>query len=575
MPDLKFSDAAPDSEECSAIDALVVAPTLDRRGERWVVGGRTREQEARHLLLPGLHALQDAMGWISPGGLSYLAERLQVPIAEAYGVATFYDLFHFDPPASEQPVHHVCVDPVCAIGNSGAYITELRAKGNVVHESPCLGQCERPPAVFIQAKDGASSDLTGITHAPAAAAADEPLRLLKRIRDMEGSDLQTYKRHGGYTALQAAIEKGGVKIIEFLKESGLTGRGGAAFPTGIKWESVAKQEALPKFVVANADESEPGTFKDRMILENDPFSLIEAMTIAGVSTGCERGWVYIRGEYTTAAQRMDTAINEASASNLLGAGILGSTFNFDIEIRRGAGAYICGEETSLFNSIEGYRGEPRSKPPYPTEQGLFGQPTIVNNPETFLNVLEIVNYGVDYYRSAGTPESPGTKLFCLSGDVLHPGLYEAEFGITLRELLARAGGVTGDLKAILLGGAAGSFVDSRQLDMPLTFEDTRAEGLSLGSGAVMVFSTRVDIATVLTRLAKFFREESCGQCVPCRVGTVRQHEVLTQISNRKPTTREDVLLAEIGNVMTDASICGLGQTAASAVQSAIQLGLLR
>ena len=190
-------------------------------------------------------------------------------------------------------------------------------------------------------------------------------------------------------------------------------------------------------------------------------------------------------------------------------------------------------------------------------------------------MLEIVNYGVDYYRSAGTPESPGTKLFCLSGDVLHPGLYEAEFGITLRELLARAGGVTGDLKAILLGGAAGSFVDSRQLDMPLTFEDTRAEGLSLGSGAVMVFSTRVDIATVLTRLAKFFREESCGQCVPCRVGTVRQHEVLTQISNRKPTTREDVLLAEIGNVMTDASICGLGQTAASAVQSAIQLGLLR
>ena len=309
-------------------------------------------------------------------------------------------------------------------------------------------------------------------------------------------------------------------------------------------------------------------------MESDPFALVEAMTIAGISAGCEKGWIYIRGEYTTAAERLGMALTDATASNLLGTKILGSPYNFDIEIRRGAGAYICGEETSLFNSIEGFRGEPRSKPPYPTDSGLFGQPTIVNNPETFLNVLEILNNGAESYRSAGTTNSPGTKLFCLSGDVLNPGLYEAEFGITLRELLVRAGDVTGDLQAILLGGAAGSFVDSRHLDIPLTFEDTKAVGLTLGSGAVMVFSSRVDLSAVLTRLAKFFRDESCGQCVPCRIGTVRQHELLIQIGSQRPTSDNDLLLEEIAAVMTDSSICGLGQTAASAVQSAVQLGLI-
>ena len=426
----------------------------------------------------------------------------------------------------------------------------------------------------MQIKHGASQDLTAATKAPIKVAEAQPSRLLKRIVEMECIDLETYRRHGGYEALHLAINKGGEHVIEQLKTSGLTGRGGAAFPTGIKWEAVATKNSLVKYVVANADESEPGTFKDRVIMESDPFALVEAMTIAGISAGCEKGWIYIRGEYTTAAERLGMALTDATASNLLGTKILGSPYNFDIEIRRGAGAYICGEETSLFNSIEGFRGEPRSKPPYPTDSGLFGQPTIVNNPETFLNVLEILNNGAESYRSAGTTNSPGTKLFCLSGDVLNPGLYEAEFGITLRELLVRAGDVTGDLQAILLGGAAGSFVDSRHLDIPLTFEDTKAEGLTLGSGAVMVFSSRVDLSAVLTRLAKFFRDESCGQCVPCRIGTVRQHELLIQIGSQRPTSDNDLLLEEIAAVMTDSSICGLGQTAASAVQSAVQLGLI-
>ena len=573
MSDLKYTDATPDSDEREAVDYLVSDPPVRRESERWVISGLGRTRDTRHLLLPGLHQLQNVKGWISPGGLNYLAETLQIPAAEAYGVASFYDLFQLEEP-EDGPLHHVCVDPVCANRGSGSYIEELRSEGHRVHESPCLGQCERPPASFVQMTGAENQDLTSTTNVDPQFFSGATSRLLRRFRTNTPTRLESYKEQGGYEALKSAIELGGTRVIEMLLDSGLTGRGGAAFPTGVKWQSVANHQSAPKYVVANADESEPGTFKDRMILENDPFALIEAMTIAGISTGCEKGWIYIRGEYTTAADRLARAIAQAYSAQLLGEAIAGSSASFDLEIRQGAGAYICGEETSLFNSIEGFRGEPRSKPPYPTDIGLFGQPTIVNNPETFLNVLEILNYGVDHYRSAGTPDSPGTKLFCLSGDIARPGLYEADFGITLRELLSNAGGVDGVLQTVLLGGAAGCFVSPEQLDVPLTFEDTKSHDLTLGSGAVMVFSTEVSVRDVLSRLAQFFRDESCGQCVPCRIGTVRQHEVLLQIGEGKADVENVALLEDIATVMTDASICGLGQTAASAVRSALTLGLL-
>ena len=574
MADLKYNNSAPDFDERNAVDDLVADPPVRQEDQRWVTGGLDRAAAARHLLLPGLHRLQNVKGWISPGGLNYLAESLQVPAAEAYGVASFYDLFQLEAPASQGPLHHVCVDPICATNGSAAYIEELRSKGHKVHESPCLGQCERPPASFVQIRGSEGEDATATTDQSLQFQSTEHNRLLRRFGRQDPTDLEAYKKLGGYKAFQTAIQLGGARVIEMLTESGLTGRGGAAFPTGVKWRSVANHQEGPKYVVANADESEPGTFKDRMILENDPFALIEAMTIAGISAGCRKGWIYIRGEHTTAASRFSLAINHAYEAQLLGTEIAGTPFTFDLEIRQGAGAYICGEETSLFNSIEGFRGEPRSKPPYPTDSGLFGRPTIVNNPETFLNVLEIINHGVDEYRSAGTHESPGTKLFCLSGDISKPGLYEAGFGITLGELITEAGGVRGDLQAILLGGAAGSFVGPDHLDLALSFEDANANNLTLGSGAVMVFSTNADLSAVVRRLAQFFRDESCGQCVPCRIGTVRQHELLLQIGSNKPEDANLGLLDDIATVMTDSSICGLGQTAASAVQSAVKLGLL-
>jgi NADH-quinone oxidoreductase subunit F len=366
--------------------------------------------------------------------------------------------------------------------------------------------------------------------------------------------------------------------IDEVTDAKLLGRGGAAFPTGRKWAAVASQPVQPHYVVCNADESEPGTFSNRVLMELDPFAVVESMTIEGFATGASKGYLYIRGEYPMAEARMLHAIEAARAAGYLGASVMGSEFGFDIELRRGAGAYICGEETALFESIEGKRGEPRNKPPFPVEVGLFGKPTAVNNVETLVNVLAILEDGPGggkRYAEIGTDGSTGPKLFCLSGNVARPGVYEVRFGTTLGQLLELGGGVPDGrtIRAILLGGAAGTFVGPDVLETPLTFEGTRAIGASLGSGVVMVFDETADMVGTLRRIAAFFRDESCGQCVPCRVGTVRQEELLARLADRVVVrSREDelTLLREIGQAMRDASICGLGQTASLAIESAFR-----
>ena len=364
-------------------------------------------------------------------------------------------------------------------------------------------------------------------------------------------------------------------VVDEVLAAKLVGRGGAAFPTGRKWAAVAEQSARPHYLVCNADESEPGTFKDRVVMELDPFAVLEGMTIAALAADCEHGYLYVRGEYPDAEATMARAIEQATAAGLLGQDILGSGFTFEVEIRRGAGAYICGEETALFNSIEGKRGEPRNKPPFPVQVGLFGKPTVVNNVETLANVPLILRDGGEAFARIGTEGSTGPKLFCVSGNVARPGLYEVDFGASLGDLIALAGGVAGDhsIQAILLGGAAGVFVGPDALDMSLTFEGTRAAGATLGSGVIMVFDETVDLPAILLRIARFFRDESCGQCVPCRVGTVRQEELLHRLAvDRLNGTRDDEmhLFNEIAQAMRDASICGLGQTAAAAIGSAFK-----
>ena len=488
-----------------------------------------------------------------------------MPPADAYGVATFYALFSLDwrPPR----VVHVCEDIACRCHGADELIGELELRfgpeggagpdaSATWFRSPCLGQCERAPAALVTTAGpapGRARARTGRSgrrderarrrgRGDAAALAvlpqhgDPGLRLLRRVGVVDPASLDDYRAHGGYRALRRALELGPEGVIREVSDSKLVGRGGAAFPAGRKWEAVARQPVRPHYLVCNADESEPGTFKDRVIIEGDPFALIEAMTIAGYATGCERGYVYLRGEYPQALATLEHACAEARAKAFLGDDVLGHGFAFDVEIRKGAGAYICGEETAIFNSIEGYRGEPRNKPPFPVTHGLFGKPTVVNNVETLVNVLDIVLEGGPAYAAIGTEGSTGTKLFCVCGHVERPGVYEVEFGTTAAELLDLAGGVPGDraLQTILLGGAAGGFIGPDELDLPLTLEAARTAGTTLGSGVFLVFDDTVELPRMLMRIAAFFRNESCGQCVPCRVGTVRQQEALARLIAGRP-----------------------------------------
>jgi NADH-quinone oxidoreductase subunit F len=600
--DLHPIQATPSAAERAAVDAVLGPPSHDAMAP---VGAREASGR-RHLLLPALHAAQARAGWVSPGALGYICERLHVPPAEGHGVASFYALLAL----REQPARavHVCDDIACKTRGADALFADIERSlgapgpGRAWHRSPCLGLCEQAPAAMLVAAGEAPFERAW-GHATAASVADalgsgrvsdpprtvlpqagsEGLRLLHRVGRVDPASLDAYRAHGGYHALRRALDLGPAGTIREITDAKLVGRGGAAFPTGRKWEAVARASARPHHVVCNADESEPGTFKDRVIMEDDPFALVEAMTVAGFATGSEKGFLYIRGEYPLAAERLAGAIAAARARGLLGDDVMGRGLRFDIEIRRGAGAYICGEETALFNSIEGFRGEPRNKPPFPVEVGLFGKPTCVNNVETLVGALDVLITGAAGYAATGTAGSAGTKLFCVSGHVVRPGVYEVPFGTRLDHLIDLAGGVPGAgdgrcIQTVLLGGAAGAFVRPADLATPLTFEDARRIGATLGSGVVLVLDDTVDILSLLARIAAFFRDESCGQCVPCRVGTVRQEELVARLVRKKPLGSagdERRLLKELGQAMRDASICGLGQTASSAIESAVdKLGLL-
>ncbi len=395
--------------------------------------------------------------------------------------------------------------------------------------------------------------------------------LTARVGKINPTSLSDYEATGGFQALARAVELGPQAVVEMLREAYLLGRGGAAFPAGIKWKAV-REAPPPKYVVANADESEPGTFKDRILMESDPFALVEALIIAAFAVGAERGYIYIRGEYPLAIARVQHAVNACYNVGYLGRDILGSGLHCDLEVRKGAGAYICGEETALFESIEGKRGFPRLKPPFPTEYGLFGRPTVINNVETLLCVPPLILRGPDWFKSIGPEKSPGPKLYCLSGRVRHPGLVEAPMGTTLRTLIYDyGGGVTGsgELGGVLLGGAAGFFVGPEHLDVPLDFDGLRRIDAVLGSGVVMVFDTSVDMKVVLRRIARFFRHESCGKCYPCQLGTQRQYEIVARLAMDRLRPGDLDALREIGQTMRDASICGLGQTASGAILSAL------
>lgn len=591
--DLHLGHEQPTQEEKLAVDSALGTPESGTR-------------PTRDLLLPTLHAIRNRIGWISAGALNYVSTRLDVAPAEVYGVASFYGLFSLLP--LPPVVAHVCDDIGCLTRGADKLCSQLEktlgpassacAAGRATWlRSACLGLCERAPAALISAAGenpkervlaptNADQIQSAINDAIAGKLLSEPdtlnpqlsvpqagapnLRLLSRVGKIDPASLEDYRANHGYEALRLALDLGPEGVIRAISDSGLVGRGGAAFPTARKWEALHAQRHLarPHYIICNADESEPGTFKDRILMEGDPFAVLEGMTIGALATGAQRGYIYLRGEYPLAAERLAHAMQIARKNGLLGQNILARGLHFDIELRRGAGAYICGEETALFNSIEGYRGEPRNKPPFPTQSGLFRRPTAVNNVETLINVPEII-------RSGGGKDSANLRLFCLCGHVVRAGVYEIAMGTTLRQLIALAGGAGGNgrLQAVLLGGAAGAFVSPEELDTPLTFEATRAIGATLGSGVVMLFDDSIDLKKILLRIAAFFRHETCGQCVPCRVGVVRQEEALQRLVQGKSlgsTAQEIGMIKEMAQAMRDASICGLGQTAASAIESALQ-----
>jgi NADH-quinone oxidoreductase subunit F len=540
--------------------------------------------QGRSALLPALHAAQAIHGYLPEPVAAEVGRVLNVPLAEVFGVIDFYA--HFFPEPVGKIRVHVCNDPVCANAGSDAVMKMMRRHAHpgqsvTLDLAPCLGLCEHAPALIVHdrqrgrvdpGRDAVIDETIG--QKPFSVIGGDISILTGNCGKGRAASLAEYEAAGGYQALRRALSRSPGDVIAEIKASGLVGRGGAAFPTGLKWEGTAQASDQPKYAVCNGDEAEPGAFKDRVLMDEDPHRVLEGLQISAYAIGANKGYVFIRAEYPNALRVMTQAIAAARAAGYLGRNILNSGFDFDVELRRGAGAYICGEETALFEAIEGKRGFPRVKPPFPTTHGLFGKPTVINNVETLCNVPLILARGAAEYRKLGTGKSPGPKLFCVSGDVVRPGLYEVPFGVTIRHLLYDlAGGMRAGrrLQAILLGGAAGAFATERDLDIRLSFEDLRAAGLPLGAGVVTVFDETRDLRDVLLRLARFFADESCGKCYPCQLGTQRQHEIMQRAAQGESLPGDADRLADIGFAMTETSLCGLGQTAATAVLSALKL----
>lgn len=398
--------------------------------------------------------------------------------------------------------------------------------------------------------------------------------VLRRVGLINPDDIEEYILHDGYTALGKVLtEMTPNEVIEEIKKSGLRGRGGAGFPTGAKWSFVAREKSAKKYIICNADESEPGTFKDRIILEGDPHSIIEAMAIASYAVGADEGYIYVRGEYLLAQERLRRAIEQAREMGFLGKNIFGTDFSFDIHIHTGAGAYICGEETALIESIEGKRGQPRSRPPFPTTYGLWGKPTVVNNVETLANVPPIVLNGADWYRRFGTPSSPGTKVYTILGNVNVTGVIEVPMGITLREVInIYAKGMKGGaaFKLAQTGGSSGSLIPASLQDTPMDFDSYAKAGVALGSGALLICDENTCVVDLVKVLMNFFRKESCGKCNPCRIGTQRAYEIMCAIAEGRGKMEDLDQLLWLSENMYLLSNCGLGQTAGTPIKDMLK-----
>jgi len=559
-----------------------------------------RYEERGAAMLPLLWLVQEALGRITPEGEQWVADKLGVAIAHVREVVSFYTMFRTEP-VGQQHIQ-VCVSTPCWLRGSRNVLAQLRERlgvspgqttpdGKVTLSTvECLCACEVAPAAqvndqYVGALDGARIE-TILQHAsqrPEAALEIPEAQafvshmgpvLSSRFRDAEGTGYDAYCAAGGYTAARKALTSmTPQQVIEEVTKSNLRGLGGAGFPTGKKWGFIPKDSPKPKFLVVNADEGEPGTFKDRYILERDPHALIEGIVIAAFCIGAHKSYVYIRGEYVLPAQRFARAVEEAYEHGWLGKSIQGSGFDLELVIHRGAGAYICGEETALLSSLEGGKGFPKLKPPFPAISGLFRCPTIVNNVETLACVPPILNNGAEWFARMGTAKQGGTRLFSLCGHVVRPGLYEAPVGVTLRDLIyGYAGGVRDarQLKAVIPGGISAKVLTASEIDVAMDFDSLMAAGTMAGSAGVIVMDETTCMVEALRAASHFFADESCGQCSPCREGTGWILKILDRILAGKGRMEDlEVLLGAAGN-MEGKTICVFADAAAWPVQSYIQ-----
>ncbi len=527
-------------------------------------------------LLRELSQLQHERGFIDDATLRDLSNRKNVPLYRLEGLVSFYPHFRRTPPP--RVTVQVCRDVTCAMAGceplAGQLAEETDGRDDVqVERVSCLGRCEAAPAVVVNEIPLAPLSLADFEQAlgfiddPAQLSANNPTATPRHWQCDPYQDSD--QRYGTVRSLIASVDDVGLHCIDRLKQSRLSGMGGAGFPTGRKWELVAGESANPKYVICNADESEPGTFKDRVILEELPHLVVEGMLLAGLTIGAEQGIIYLRHEYSREHKALEAELTRARAAGILGDNAAGSSHSFDIEIFLSPGGYILGEETALLEALEDKRGEPRNKPPYPGTHGLWGQPTLINNVETFALATSIVHHGVDWWESQAGDGFRGLKCTSISGDIVQPGVYEIPVGTTVAELIERAGGMKDDrpLKAFLPGGASSNFLTSAHVDTPLDFEAMKQVGSMLGTGAVIVIADGHDLFALATNIVRFFRNESCGKCVPCRVGSEKAVELLEQVqATRLPATALDVL-PELGETLEQTSICGLGQVALNPILS--------
>jgi NADH:ubiquinone oxidoreductase subunit F (NADH-binding)/NADH:ubiquinone oxidoreductase subunit E len=583
-----------------------VSATLSPEQVSAIQDAVSRHKAIRGGLLPAMHEVQGICGnWLPLEALKLVSEGMDIPYAYLYGVMSFYTMF--SPTPRGKFIIRMCESPPCHIlgtdnllealqGELGIKVGETTGDGLFTLEhTACLGVCEVSPAMQINEvvfgrltperikniiADYRAGKVVDYRTLPRTTnplsdyvASGDELVLLANVDQIDPLSLDAYLEQGGYEGLKKALSMSDEEVVDTVKNSGLRGRGGAGFPTGLKWSFTRPLTVEPKYIVCNADEGEPGTIKDRYIMEGDPHRVLEGMAIAGYAVGASHGYIYVRGEYYLCMYRLNKAIQDAEAKGLLGDNILGTGFSFHIQVQTGGGSYVCGEETALIESIQGQRGNPRVKPPFPGQVGVWYKPSIVNNVESLASVPAIVLHGSEWYKSKGTEDAAGTKIFQVVGQVKKPGIVEANCGMTVRELIDKYGGGVKDgrtFKACQTGGSSFGFFKDEHLDTPMEYMAmAKAQG-ALGSGTMLVMDDTTCVVDVVKSILYFFQHESCGFCLPCRRGTRVLYELISKVAAGKGTAADLDRMITLAQVMVDSSNCALGMSPLFFVKTTIE-----